>query len=77
MSLLCRGANMAVDEKDSTYWASKFDAEMPQSFMLDFGAKKKMQTAVTPTKFMHKMKSCRDLSTCGCILVTYGLGRYT
>ena len=39
---------MAVDEKDSTYWASKFDAEAPQSFILDFGSKKKLQSAVTP-----------------------------
>ena len=46
---VCRtGANMAVDEKDSTYWASKFDAGTPQSFIADFGSKKKMQSVVTP-----------------------------
>lgn len=39
---------MAVDEKDSTYWASKFDAGTPQSFTLDFGSKKKLQNVVTP-----------------------------
>ena len=39
---------MAVDEKDSTYWASKFDAGAPQSFTLDFGSKKKLQNVVTP-----------------------------
>ena len=46
---------MAVDEKDSTYWASKMDADVPQSFMLDFGTKRKMQNAVTSAKFINKM----------------------
>ena len=36
---------MAVDEKDSSYWASKLDPET-ETFTIDFGSTKKLQTAV-------------------------------
>lgn len=58
------GANMAVDEKDSTYWASKFDAGTPQSFTLDFGSKKKLQNVVISWEFPAKAFSV-SLSTDG------------
>ena len=47
-----KGASMAVDEKDSSYWASKFDAEVPQTFTIDFGSKKKLEKLVASSEVL-------------------------
>jgi len=52
--VVAHGANMAVDGKDSSYWASKLDAEQPQTFTIDFGSKKKLHHAVVTWEFPAK-----------------------
>lgn len=58
-SMCERGAVMAVDGKDSSYWASKLDAEGPQSFMIDFGSARKLQKFVFSLFFSYFYFSSR------------------
>ena len=48
------GANMAVDGKDATYWASKFDVMEPVSFTIDLGGRKKLESASISWEFPAK-----------------------
>merc|ERR1712032_264907 len=54
VNTIAHGANMAVDGRDATYWASKLDVSEPVTFTIDVGGRKKLQSASISWEFPAK-----------------------
>merc|ERR1719221_1992324 len=54
VNAIAHGANMAVDGRDASYWASKFDVSEPVTFTIDLGGPKKLQSASISWQFPAK-----------------------
>merc|ERR1719221_2274676 len=54
VNAIAHGANMAVDGRDASYWASKFDVSEPVTFTIDLGGPKKLQSASISWEFPAK-----------------------